>query len=203
MKLKPYKPENITCNSGGAEGSDYYWGLFAQIYGMTINAFSYKTKKHKGPHKVEISEEDYEEGILKVKKANKSLKRKGIDKYMNLLSRNWAQVKYSEEIFAIGNIVRKGDISKSGFKVTSDNETIDGGTGYAVQMAIDAEKTVYVFNLTDNIWYKWSYIIDKFVRINDPLILCKNFAGIGTREITDTGKQAIENVFLNTFKKLA
>lgn len=201
MILKPYKPEKITCNSGGAEGSDSYWELFAELYGMSINAFSYKTKKHKGPHKFEISKEDYDEGVSKVEKANKSLKRKGIDKYMNLLARNWAQVKYSEEIFAIGYIVKNGDISKSGFKVTSTNESVDGGTGYAVQMAIDNSKTVYVFDQGTKCWYKWSYILDKFLKLrNTPLILCKNFAGIGTREINEDGMKAIEDVFLNTFK---
>ena len=200
--LKPYKPEKITCNSGGAEGSDSYWELFAEIYGMSVNAFSYKTKKHKSPHKVEITEEDYEEGISKIKKANKSLKRKGIDKYMNLLARNWAQVKYSDEIFAIGHIVKNGDTSKTGFIVTSESDSVDGGTGYAIQMAIDSTKTVYVYDQDDKSWYKWSYIIDKFIKLKGtPLILCKNFAGIGTRNLNEYGKKAIEDVFAESFAK--
>jgi hypothetical protein len=200
--LKSYNPDQVTCNSGGAEGSDSIWELFCELYGVNTNAYSYKTKKHKSPNKVEISNEDYEEGVDKIKKANKSLKRKGIDKYMNLLARNWAQVKYSEEIFAIGNIVKTGDISKKGFKVTSSNESVDGGTGYAIQMAIDCQKTVYVFDQSKECWFKWSYILDQFIKLSGtPLILSENFAGIGTREITDAGKKAIEDVFIKTFDK--
>ena len=196
-----YKPEEITCNSGGAEGSDSIWEFFSEAYGLNIRAFSYKTKKHKGPNKVEISDEDYNEGIDKIKKANKVLGRKNIDKYMNLLARNWAQVKYSEEIFAIGIILNEGDLSKSGFKVTCKSPSVDGGTGYAVQMGILNGRTVYVFDQIKNNWYKWSYIIDKFILLNEiPKIQCKIFAGIGTREINENGEKAIENVFKRTFE---
>ena len=121
---------------------------------------------------------------------------------MNLLARNWAQVKYSDEIFAIGHIVKNGDTSKTGFIVTSESDSVDGGTGYAIQMAIDSTKTVYVYDQDDKSWYKWSYIIDKFIKLKGtPLILCKNFAGIGTRNLNEYGKKAIEDVFAESFAK--
>lgn len=201
MEMFKYKKEEMTCHSGGADGSDTIWELFSIIYDMKVKAYSHKTKIHKSKNKVEISEEDFIEGIEKVKKANKILGRKNIDKYMDLLARNWAQVKYSEEIFAIGNIVKEGDTSKSGYLVSCKTPSVDGGTGYAVQMAISAGKTVYVYDLKKNNWYKWSYILDGFIKLNYiPKIQTKNFAGIGTREITKTGEKAIEEVFIETFK---
>lgn len=100
---------NITCHSGGASGSDTYFSEIGKEFGVITKAYSYKTKYHTSDDKVEISDEDYEEGVLKVKEANsKILKRSGIDKYMNLLARNWSQVKYSNEIFAIGTIIHPG-----------------------------------------------------------------------------------------------
>ena len=69
--MKTPNPTKITLNSGGAEGSDTYWEIMAELYGMEINAFSYKTKKNKSIHKKEISDEDYEEGVYEIKKANK------------------------------------------------------------------------------------------------------------------------------------
>jgi hypothetical protein len=66
------------------------------------------TKSHQSDNKVEISDTDYNEGILEIRKANRILNRYGIEKYMNLLARNWAQVKYSEEVFAVGSIIKSG-----------------------------------------------------------------------------------------------
>src|SRR5690606_25205572 len=98
-----------------------------------VRAYSYKTKYHNSPNKVEISEEDYLDGISEVNKANKFLNRWGIHKYMNLLARNWAQVKYSKQIIAIGRIVDPGQKTSRGY-CRSTGQSVDGGTGYAVQM---------------------------------------------------------------------
>jgi hypothetical protein len=203
MIFDKIKSEEITCHSGGAEGSDTLWEMYALMHDMKVNAYSYKTKSHKTPNKVEIDKDDYEEGVEKIKKANKILSRKNIDKHMNLLARNWAQVKYSTEIFAIGHIVKSGDKSKKGYLVTAKSPSVDGGTGYAVQMAINAGKTVYVFDQDLESWFKWSYILDDFMKMNGtPTIQEKNFAGIGTREINKAGERAIEEVFKKSFTKL-
>jgi hypothetical protein len=47
-------------------------------------------------------------------KQNKILSRYGISKYINLLARNWV-VKYSEELFAIGYVVKTGERGSKGF----------------------------------------------------------------------------------------
>lgn len=201
MFFEKIKIGEITCHSGGADGSDTLWEMYALMYDMKVKAYSYKTKSHKSFNKVEISKQDYEEGVEKIKKANKVLSRKNIDKHMNLLARNWAQVKYSTEIFAIGYIVREGEKSKKGYLVTSKSPSVDGGTGYAVQMGINAGKTVYVFDQDKEKWFKWSYILEDFLELrNTPIIQEKNFAGIGTREINKAGEKAIEQVFKKSFK---
>jgi hypothetical protein len=203
MDIFNFKPEEIICHSGGASGSDTLWESFCILYGIQVKAWSHKTKSHKTISKIEISEEDYKEGIEKIKKANKVLGRKSIDKHMSLLARNWAQVKYSEEIFAIGRIVKEGDTSKSGYVVSCKSPSVDGGTGYAVQMGIQAGKTVYVFDQKKEVWFKWSYIIDDFIKLKDtPKIQAANFAGIGTREINTAGEKAIEDVFIKTFNDI-
>lgn len=180
----------MICHSGGAKGSDTIFEEFSMKYGIKVNAYSYKTKYHTGPNKVEISEQDFEEGVIEIKKANKILMRWGIGKYMNLLARNWAQVKYSDEIFAIGKIVRTGKI-----------ETISGGTGYACAMAVQNNKPLYVFDQTDRKWFKWSFSKEMFIEIDPPKITCNNFAGIGTREINDHGIMAIKELYERTFEE--
>jgi hypothetical protein len=79
---------NITCHSGGALGSDTIWEKVGEKWGVETKAYSYKTKSHTTPNKVEISDSDFEEGVSEVNKANKHIGRFGIHKYMNLLARN-------------------------------------------------------------------------------------------------------------------
>lgn len=191
---------NITCHSGGAYGSDSFWEETGQEFGVKTRAYSYKTKTHKSPNKIEISDEDYEEGVREIKKANLTLKRSNIEKYMNLLARNWAQVKYSSQIFAIGHIVLPGEKGLKGYISRSNIETVDGGTGYAVQMGINNKKDIYIYDQIRRKWFKWSYIKNSFIEIkNTPKISCNNFAGIGTREINEYGIKAIEDVYKSTF----
>ena len=122
-----------------------------------------------------------------MKKANESLGRRypPSNAYVRtLLQRNYYQVVNSDAVFAIGNIA--GNI-------------VEGGTGWAVQMAIDQGKPVYVFNQKDNNWYTYSN--GKFIQTSTP-VLTKNFAGVGTREITEAGKNAIKAVYEKTLSQL-
>ena len=113
--------------------------------------------------------------------ANETLHRKP-DKYMDLLARNWCQVKNCDEVFAVGHI---------------KNGIVDGGTGWAVQMAIDAGKTV---NLYDQYRKEWLiHDTDGWRFLESAPTLTKNFAGIGTRNINSYGKAAIDEVYRNTF----
>jgi hypothetical protein len=194
---------NIVCHSGGAVGSDTEWEVIGQEFGVKTRAYSYKTPKHESVNKVEISEEDYKEGVEEINKANKWLNRYGIHKYMNLLARNWSQVKYSDQVIAIGYIVKKGERGNRGYYNKGKYDVVDGGTGYAVMCAINNQKEVYVFDQKVDKWFRWSYSSLCFVEEkNIPKINYQNFAGIGTREIKPNGIQAIRNVYLSTFDTL-
>lgn len=197
---KPLDLSRLTCHSGGAEGSDTYWESIGKKYGVKTKAYSYKTKYHSSSNKIEISEEDYLEGIDEVNKANKWLGRFGIHKYMNLLARNWAQVKYSKEVFAIGSIVDPGKRGSRGYYSKSKYQTVDGGTGYSIMMGINNNRLIYVFDQKQLKWFRWSYTSMLFIELKEvPVIGSQDFAGIGTREITKDGIKAIEDVYLNTF----
>jgi hypothetical protein len=190
---------NIVCHSGGALGADTEWETIGSEFGVKTRAYSHKTPLHQSSNKVEISEEDYKEGVLEVNKANKWLNRYGINKYMNLLARNWAQVKYSEQIIAIGTIVRKGEKNSKGYYNKGKYDMVDGGTGYAVTMGINHQKEVYVFDQIRDKWFRWSYSSLRYIECKCPKITHQNFAGIGTREIKSNGIQAIRDVYDKTF----
>lgn len=191
---------NITCHSGGAVGADTYWEEIGYRFGVKTKAYSYKTKYHTSPNKVEISNEDFNEGIEKVNKANLNLKRYGINKYINLLARNWSQVKYSEQIFAIGTFIKPGEKDSKGYFNKSDIDIVSGGTGYACMMCVDSVKELFLFDQIRNSWFKWSYSTNGFFPIKEtPKITKQNFTGIGTREIKQNGIEQIEMVYKLTF----
>jgi hypothetical protein len=66
------------------------------------------------------------------------------------------------------------------------------------------EKRVYFFSQDENQWFKFDYHGPKFdawLHIDTPS-LRPNFAGIGTRQINDAGRQAIADVYQTTINSL-
>lgn len=171
-------------HSGGANGSDSYWELIGADSKLEIvpHHYYYGVKTPRGNH--EITESEFLEGKEKVMLANETLKRVPY-KYMNLLARNWMQIKMSDEVFAIGSLS------------DPENLIVDGGTGWAVQMAIDARKQVNFFDQDLNKWFRLTDDFKKFYESECP-ILTPNFAGIGTRKINANGIRAITDVYLST-----
>lgn len=167
-------------HSGGAVGADTAWGEIGAEFGMTTNKHYYFDGFRTPEGNTRIETRFTNEANEKVLKANETLKRAYPTKkeYVNnLLRRNWFQVKNSDAVFAISTIT---------------NNIVNGGTGWAVQMAIDENKPVYVFDQDKKAWFTWSN--GEFVKTETPF-LTPNFAGIGTREINEAGKQAIRNVY--------
>ena len=198
---KPLKKDRMVCHSGGAVGADSIYEKLCEEFGIKVYAYSYKTKSHESPNKIEISEAEYKEGIHEINRANKMLNRFGIYKYLSLLARNWAQVKYSRQIFAVGMIVKPGCKDNKGYYNRGKYEIVAGGTGYCVMMGILNERDVYVFEQNLNKWFRWSYNSLRFIEVKgDVKITEHNFAGIGTREINPDGIKAIRNLFEKTFE---
>lgn len=178
-------PTDYIMHSGGAYGSDHVWEVIGRDFGLTeFNHYYYGSRTPYG-NKC-ISYNQFIDGKRHVLLANKTLKRRNPNKYMNLLSRNWQQICNSDIVLAIGNLRSQTEV--------------DGGTGWAVQMAIDSKKPVYVFDqgsIFRDHWCEFCY--DHFIPIDYIPVLRKNFAGIGTRKINGSGIIAIRDVYNKTF----
>jgi len=185
--MKPY-----VCHSGGAQGADFYFENFGNKFHVRTIAYSYKTPFHNSLLKKELTEQEFFEGCEKIEIANVALNRFKYQHMLKLLARNWFQVKYSDEVFAVGSIKsRKGNI-----------QFLKGGTGWAVQMAIDRGIPVYVYDQDQLRWFSWSYALKMFqVCVDNPIITKKNFTGIGTRRINLFGINAIEDLYERSFGK--
>jgi hypothetical protein len=177
-----------TCHSGGCPGSDMAWELVGKEYGVKTIAYSFDDHIQYGENQKILNIDELGEGWLHVVCANEKMKRRP-DKQSQyvkfLLCRNWFQVKNSESVFAIGMFI--------------DNKRVKGGTGWAVQMAIDNKKPVYVFDQVNKKWNTFNYETEVFDVIDYILKLTENFAGIGTREITNDGLEAIHTIFKKNF----
>jgi hypothetical protein len=180
---------NYICHSGGCAGSDMMWENEGSKYGVKTIAYSFYNHKQDSINQKILTVDELKEGFEHVVIASKSIKRNPNHPYQyvkNLLSRNWFQVKNAEAIFAIGKFI--------------NSKMVSGGTGWAVQMAVDNEKPVYFFDQESNSWYTYIYNLKEFKMMYELPILTENFAGIGTRELTGAGISAIKYLYKNTFK---
>jgi hypothetical protein len=194
-------------HSGGAIGADNEWGIMSDKYGILNNHYYIGVRSEKnapfGNKEIKKDNPIYKEGATKAAMAARATY--GYD-YQQMsdsrLIRNWAQVKNADAIFAIGNIVEKGErlfpSIPGDTRLNRKTQAVTGGTGYAVEMAIQAGKPVYVFDQKKGKWFIWNG--QKFEETQTPT-LTKNFAGIGTREINPKGKKAIKEVFEKSFGK--
>jgi hypothetical protein len=169
-------------HSGGAKGSDTAWDMIGRRFGFHDHRHYYHGDKTPLGN-VLITEEELEEGWKHVLQANKTLRRQP-HKYKSLLSRNWFQVKNANAVYAISTL-------------SEDRTQVSGGTGWAVQMAIDNGKRVFVFDQDLERWFEWKTSF--FIECETPAIT-ENYAGIGTRQITRKGIEAIENVYRKTLQ---
>lgn len=181
-------------HSGGCEGSDMAWETAGLTYGVKTISYSFKGHKQYGANPYVMNTDELNEGWEACKIASETLGRPlhalRSTYVRSLICRNWFQVKHAEAIFAIGTLVR------------GKEHLVNGGTGWAVQMAIDNNKPVYLFEQDRKVWMAYDYqsVQARFILYNGTPRLTTNFAGIGTRDITDDGLQAILNVYEETFK---
>lgn len=174
---------NYTCHSGGCPGSDMMWENEGNKYGVHTIAYSFYNHVQEGKTQKILTGDELKEGFENVRIASETLHRRvdGLPLYVkNLLCRNWFQVKNAETIFAVGKF--------------ASIKLVKGGTGWAVQMAIDSKKPVFVFDQELNQWNKFNYESGEFEVIDYIPKLTENFAGVGTRDLNENGRNAIRKI---------
>jgi len=186
-----------TNHSGGAYGADSMFDKIGRQYGFQDHRHYYHGRETPLGN-VLLSDKEVEEGIDFAREAAKVLARPWNPKYSSLLGRNWFQVKNSTQIVAIAALIKPGELNDKGYKSRALRTTVDGGTGYAVEMGIATGREVNVFDIKTNKWFKWNG--KDFVESEVPT-LHQNYAGVGSRQggnMTKESIQAIINVYKNT-----
>lgn len=184
----------FTCHSGGCEGSDMAWELIGKEYGVRTLSYSFYNHVCHGENPIVLTLDELKEGFEQAKLCESILHRpltKIIDNnyVKNLISRNWFQVKNSDKVLAVGTFQNYTDVPT----------VVDGGTGWAIQMAINrGHIPIYVFEQTHGVWYRWDETF--FVPVDYTPTITRNFAGIGTRKLSEYDMLAISNVYEKSFE---
>lgn len=182
-------------NGKFTEGGDSIWSDIAKEYGIKVNGYSPNDLKS-------LSKEEYNKLEKTYRQVTEDLGRpylKLTDRGGSLVRRDYLQAKHGDAIFAIGHILYPGEYSKSGYRVRAKGPSVDGGTGYAVQMGINMNKPVHVFDYIKKQWYVYDYTKQDFVKEFPPK-LTPNFTGIGTRDVDgmDWVKNTIKSIYFIT-----
>ena len=130
-------------------------------------------------------------------------------KSMNLQLRNAEIVKKSSKIYAVAEILTDKSSSRNPneLKWIKENPQLKhratkGGTGWTVQMALDAKKPVYVFDPVRDSWYMFNYKAKRGGRfetlVGTPLLSDRPVV-VGTRFINKKAKEAMKELVAKKF----
>lgn len=170
------------CLSGGAAGADLQWGMNAGKAGHQVIHFSFSGHNTSAPavEVVRLTEQQLREADEHLHRANLTLKRRFPTQSPatnSLLRRNWFQVRDAGSVYAVSTI-EKGLVA--------------GGTAWAVQMYLDrGGREAFVFDQAADRWMAWE---DGWVEVKTVPKPHGIWAGIGTRDLKQNGKQAIRTL---------
>ncbi|MCF0229994.1 MAG: hypothetical protein HUJ76_09935, partial [Parasporobacterium sp.] len=197
-------------HSGGAIGSDYVWAKVGAEFGVPFKNYydEAETDAEKLPpfRNTPITDEERVQGQLLATRAGYAMGRlnQGAQVKDSRLVRDAAQASNAEMVFAIAEkFDNPGDrfSNKEDDKRQALKKQVSGGTGWAVEMALQQGKPVYVFDQSTNQW--WGNVNGVWFECPEtPTITTDNFAGIGTRQINDAGMAAIRSVYEKTAQDL-
>mgnify|MGYP002520688144 CR=1 FL=1 len=173
----PQRSDNFkeaTFYSGGAKGSDSYWAEAANKVGAKVKHYTVSDWDNLSKEWKEKLDKEYQEVVSilgrRVMNANTYSGK--------LVRRDMMQANKADAIFAIGTLGSDGYVR--------------GGTAYATTRGIQRGIPVYLFDQSSNSWKVWSN--GAFMEALQPN-LTKNAAVIGTRELQDNGRKAIDALF--------
>jgi hypothetical protein len=173
-----------TLHTGGALGSDECFAKLCTEAGFDVVIHSFEGHKVAGEGNIiihtplELLEADeYLQKVAEFIKRPFPLKNNYTN---NLLRRNYLIIKNVNSVYAIGNI--------------ESEYVVEGGTGWACELARQLDKELFVYNLYDKVWYTRSGNTNYWPLACGTPLLDPCFAGIGTRGLNLDGKKAIKKL---------
>jgi len=175
----------ITLYSGGHKGTESEFGKQAQAWGIEEVNFSFAGHKIERDQGVRIlSPEELDKGnvsmeIVSARMGRKFAKAETIRKVIQTI---FHMVNNGYHVIAVGWI--------------QPDDTVKGGTGWGVELAKLFNRPVHVFDQDRKAWFTWQ---NNAWMEAYPVLEKNTFVGTGTRNLSEDGRQAIQDFFENAF----
>ena len=180
--------ENCTLYSGGLKGAETAFGEAAEKWSIKEVNFCYTGQKtHRQKNLEVLSDMELKRGDISMELVSKLMRRTyyETEKIRKVLQTIFHMVNKGHQVFVIGTIL--------------EDNTVKGGTGWAVELAKLFNRPLAVYEQAKNNWYSWKQ--NAWVK-GTPKIEHETFVGSGTRNLSENGKKAIEDLFETAFGSL-
>ncbi len=181
-------PKQCVLYSGGAAGTEQFFGAQAEAWGIEEVNFSFEG------HQLERSR-----GVRVLTNEELALKDVSMTYVSRLMGREYTraplfrkvlqsicwQVSSGQEVLVVGAIQPDG--------------TVKGGTGWGAEFAKLCNKSLLVFDQGKNSWFRWSK--DAWAKEDAPVIAHTHFTATGTRFLEANGRKAIADLFSRSFAR--
>ena len=184
----PLERDQYTLFSGAAPGAEAMFGELAERYGLQEVNYTFPTHEPARERGLtELSERKLRQGDVSLTYVARRMNRTYTTSptFRKVLQSIWHQINNAQQVVVIGIIKEDG--------------TVKGGTGWGAELARVWNKPLWVFDQDKQQWFRWNSLDEKWVPSRTPRLIAPNFAGTGTRFLTDAGREAIAAVFEATF----
>jgi hypothetical protein len=173
--------------SGGHKGAEAEFGRAAEAAGIPQVTVSFQghTMAYENNVKV-LDAAELAKGDVSMAIVSKHMGRSysSVEKIRRVIQSIFHMVNSSQHVFAIGWI--------------QADDTVKGGTGWAVELAKFFNREVSVYDQDREQWFTWA---EHSWQPDEPTIPEKAFCGTGTRNLSESGKKAIHELFARSFSE--
>lgn len=180
------KANEYTLFHGGLKGAETVFGENAEQYGVNEVIFTFEGHRlNRDKNPLMLSEEELQRGDISMEIASRMMNRTyyETEKIRRVLQSIFHMVNKGHQVFVIGHIL--------------DDNSVKGGTGWAVELAKLFNRPLHVFDQSKNIWFSWQ---EDAWQEDAPKIAYDTFVGSGTRYLSDEGKAAIDQLFADSYQ---
>jgi hypothetical protein len=175
----------VTLYTGGHKGTEAEFGRCAERWGIAEVTLSFPGHQPERNRNLRVlTSEELIKGDVSMEIVSKRMGRTyhSGEKIRSVFQLIYHLVNHSYHVFAVGWI--QGD------------DTVQGGTGWGVELAKFFNRPVTVFDQGRKMWATWqgNHWAPDVATIPD-----RPFAATGTRNLTDEGREAIRDLFERSF----
>jgi len=171
--------------SGGHKGTEAEFGKLAEAWNMEEVNISFEGHNAERIRGVKVlKQEELQKGDVSMEIVSKRMNRNysKTDKIRKVIQTIFHMVNNGHHVIAVGWI-------------QADN-TVKGGTGWGVELAKLFNRPLSVYDQDRKGWFSWE---DSQWVESTPVITAETFAGTGTRNLSEDGKQALADLFTRSF----